>query len=118
MYQQLIGGVTTQLPEAHRRRWSFYSMLPNLGIDVFPDQMDFFQVLPRGPGQMHDPRRLLRIAGRAARDASDALPVEADQPAGPARGRVPLPAGATGTRLQQLRAGAAVAARELHVGFP
>jgi phenylpropionate dioxygenase-like ring-hydroxylating dioxygenase large terminal subunit len=26
-------------------------MLPNLGIDVFPDQMDFFQVLPRGPGQ-------------------------------------------------------------------
>ena len=26
-------------------------MLPNLGIDVFPDQMDFFQVLPRGPGK-------------------------------------------------------------------
>ncbi len=39
------------LPEGHRRRWSFYSMLPNLGIDVFPDQMDFFQVLPRGPGK-------------------------------------------------------------------
>ncbi|HEY3786992.1 MAG TPA: aromatic ring-hydroxylating dioxygenase subunit alpha [Steroidobacteraceae bacterium] len=51
MYQQLIGQVTTDLPEAHRRRWSFYSMLPNLGIDVFPDQMDFFQVLPRGPGK-------------------------------------------------------------------
>jgi len=26
-------------------------MLPNLGVDVFPDQMDFFQVLPRGPGK-------------------------------------------------------------------
>jgi len=26
-------------------------MLPNLGIDVFPDQMDFFQVLPNGPGK-------------------------------------------------------------------
>jgi phenylpropionate dioxygenase-like ring-hydroxylating dioxygenase large terminal subunit len=25
--------------------------LPNLGIDVFPDQMDFFQVLPDGPGR-------------------------------------------------------------------
>ena len=51
MYQQLVGKVSADLPEAHRRRWSFYSMLPNLGIDVFPDQMDFFQVLPRGPGK-------------------------------------------------------------------
>jgi phenylpropionate dioxygenase-like ring-hydroxylating dioxygenase large terminal subunit len=51
MYQQLIVRVADDLPEPHRRRWSFYSMLPNLGIDVFPDQMDFFQVLPRGPGK-------------------------------------------------------------------
>jgi phenylpropionate dioxygenase-like ring-hydroxylating dioxygenase large terminal subunit len=51
LYQRLITQVSTDLPEPHRRRWSFYSMLPNLGIDVFPDQMDFFQVLPRGPGK-------------------------------------------------------------------
>jgi phenylpropionate dioxygenase-like ring-hydroxylating dioxygenase large terminal subunit len=51
MYQQLIGQVTQHLPETHRKRWTFYSMLPNLGVDVFPDQMDFFQVLPRGPGK-------------------------------------------------------------------
>jgi phenylpropionate dioxygenase-like ring-hydroxylating dioxygenase large terminal subunit len=71
MYQQLIGQVTGDLPEDHRRRWSFYSMLPNLGIDVFPDQMDFFQVLPRGPGKCTirggsfarpDSRREMRIA--------------------------------------------------------
>jgi phenylpropionate dioxygenase-like ring-hydroxylating dioxygenase large terminal subunit len=71
MYQQLIGQVTGDLPEPHRRRWSFYSMLPNLGIDVFPDQMDFFQVLPRGPGKctirggsfaQPDSRREMRIA--------------------------------------------------------
>jgi phenylpropionate dioxygenase-like ring-hydroxylating dioxygenase large terminal subunit len=71
VYQQLIGKVTADLPEAHRRRWSFYSMLPNLGIDVFPDQMDFFQVLPRGPGRctirggsfaLPDERREMRIA--------------------------------------------------------
>jgi carnitine monooxygenase subunit len=45
-------------------------MLPNLGIDVFPDQMDFFQVLPRGPGKctirggsfaLPDERREMRI---------------------------------------------------------
>jgi phenylpropionate dioxygenase-like ring-hydroxylating dioxygenase large terminal subunit len=51
MYQELIGKVTADLPQTHRQRWTFYSMLPNLGVDVFPDQMDFFQVLPRGPGK-------------------------------------------------------------------
>ena len=50
MYQGLVGSVTTHLPEAERRCWRFYSMLPNLGLDVYPDQMDFFQVLPNGPG--------------------------------------------------------------------
>jgi len=50
-YQQLVGRVSGHLPEAGRRSWRFYSMLPNLGIDVFPEQMDFFQVLPAGPGK-------------------------------------------------------------------
>jgi len=50
-YQRLIGKVATHLPEDQRRCWRFYSALPNLGIDVFPDQMDFFQVLPDGPGR-------------------------------------------------------------------
>jgi phenylpropionate dioxygenase-like ring-hydroxylating dioxygenase large terminal subunit len=71
LYQRLIGEVTQDLPESHRRRWSFYSMLPNLGIDVFPDQMDFFQVLPRGPGKCTirggsfgrpDERRAMKVA--------------------------------------------------------
>jgi phenylpropionate dioxygenase-like ring-hydroxylating dioxygenase large terminal subunit len=70
MYKRMIEGVSQQLPEAHRKRWSFYSMLPNLGIDVFPDQMDFFQVLPRGPGKctirggsfaLPDERREMRV---------------------------------------------------------
>ncbi len=71
MYQRLICRVAGDLPEPHRRQWAFYSMLPNLGIDVFPDQMDFFQVLPRGPGKCTirgatfahpDSRREMRIA--------------------------------------------------------
>jgi phenylpropionate dioxygenase-like ring-hydroxylating dioxygenase large terminal subunit len=70
MYQKLVGTVATDLPERKRRCWSFYSMLPNLGIDIFPDQMDFFQVLPRGPGKctirggtfaLPDSRREMRI---------------------------------------------------------
>ena len=51
MYQRLVGKTVTHLPEDQRRSWRFYSALPNLGIDVFPDQMDFFQVLPSGPGK-------------------------------------------------------------------
>jgi len=71
MYQKLIGSVSGQLPEPNRRCWRFYSMLPNLGLDVYPDQMDFFQVLPRGPGRsiirgavfgLPDERREMRIA--------------------------------------------------------
>jgi phenylpropionate dioxygenase-like ring-hydroxylating dioxygenase large terminal subunit len=51
MYQRMVGQVATHLPEKTRRCWRFLSALPNLGIDVFPDQMDFFQLLPAGPGR-------------------------------------------------------------------
>jgi len=51
LYQSLIGKAAGHLPGDLRRCWRFYSALPNLGIDVFPDQMDFFQVLPAGPGK-------------------------------------------------------------------
>src|SRR3984893_6647834 len=51
LYQSLIGKAAGDLPEDLRRCWRFYSALPNLGMDVFPDQMDFFQVLPAGPGK-------------------------------------------------------------------
>jgi phenylpropionate dioxygenase-like ring-hydroxylating dioxygenase large terminal subunit len=51
LYQKLVAGAVMHLPENLRRSWRFYSALPNLGIDVFPDQMDFFQLLPGGPGK-------------------------------------------------------------------
>ena len=51
LYQSLIGRAATHLPEDQRRVWRFYSALPNLGVDVYPDMMDFFQVLPAGPGK-------------------------------------------------------------------
>lgn len=69
-YQKLVGSTVTHLPEAYRRCWRFYSMLPNLGIDVYPELMDFFQVLPRGPGKcviryaifgLPDERREMRV---------------------------------------------------------
>jgi phenylpropionate dioxygenase-like ring-hydroxylating dioxygenase large terminal subunit len=71
LYQRMIRKAATHLPEDLRRCWRFYSALPNLGIDVFPDQMDFFQVLPNGPGRciirgavfgLPDERREMRAA--------------------------------------------------------
>jgi phenylpropionate dioxygenase-like ring-hydroxylating dioxygenase large terminal subunit len=71
VYQKYVGAVTAaHLPEPNRRSWRFYSCLPNLGIDVMPEQVDFFQVLPRGPGKalirgaafgMPDDRREMRL---------------------------------------------------------
>jgi len=51
LYQSIIGKAVAHLPEKLRGCWRFYSALPNLGIDVFPDQIDFFQLLPGGPGK-------------------------------------------------------------------
>jgi phenylpropionate dioxygenase-like ring-hydroxylating dioxygenase large terminal subunit len=53
LYQSLIGRAVAplDLPQDQKRSWRFYSALPNLGIDIYPDQMDFFQVLPAGPGK-------------------------------------------------------------------
>ena len=52
IYQRHVGEVTApHLPDPNRRSWRFYSCLPNLGIDIMPEQMDFFQVLPKGPGK-------------------------------------------------------------------
>ena len=69
-YQKLVGPTIQHLPESHSRCWRFFSVLPNLGIDVYPELMDFFQVLPRGPGKctiryaifaLPDERREMRV---------------------------------------------------------
>jgi phenylpropionate dioxygenase-like ring-hydroxylating dioxygenase large terminal subunit len=69
-YQRLVGATVDHLPDDYKRCWRFYSALPNLGIDVYPELMDFFQVLPRGPGRctiryaifgLPDERREMRV---------------------------------------------------------
>ena len=70
IYQRYVSELTSYLPEPNRRSWRFYSCLPNLGIDVFPEQIDFFQVFPHGPGKtlvrsavfgLADERREMRL---------------------------------------------------------
>jgi phenylpropionate dioxygenase-like ring-hydroxylating dioxygenase large terminal subunit len=39
------------LPEDRQRAWLYYSMFPSLAFDVYPDQIDYFQILPIAPGR-------------------------------------------------------------------
>ena len=72
-YQTLLARTAIDLPDDLCRSWRFYSGLPNLGMDLYPEQMDFFQILPRGPGRCSiryalfghpDDRREIRVLRR------------------------------------------------------
>lgn len=49
MYQRLSPRAFAGMPEPARTTWLFCFMPINIGIDVFPDSIDIFQVLPTGP---------------------------------------------------------------------
>jgi carnitine monooxygenase subunit len=44
-YQALLEGFD-HLPPALRRTWNYYKLWPNLAFDVYPDQVDFMQMVP------------------------------------------------------------------------
>jgi phenylpropionate dioxygenase-like ring-hydroxylating dioxygenase large terminal subunit len=59
------------LPSGLRRRWNYFLLWPNLAFDLYPDQIDFMQMLPLGPDRTlireipyghADDRREMRIA--------------------------------------------------------
>ena len=43
--------VIEHLPEDMRRRWTYFGLYPNVLFDIYPEWLDFFQVLPLGPGR-------------------------------------------------------------------
>ncbi len=49
MYQRLAPRAFADMPEEARATWVFGFMPVNIGFDVFPDSMDIFQILPKGP---------------------------------------------------------------------
>lgn len=61
----------SQLPQEFQRSWRYYSTFPNLAFDIYPDQIDYFQILPIAPGRslsrshayaLPDNRREMRAA--------------------------------------------------------
>ena len=49
-YEKLLPAFE-HLPEELRRRWTYVTLFPNVSFDVFADKMDFFQLVPVGPGE-------------------------------------------------------------------
>ncbi len=49
-YQTILPAID-HLPEERRRAWAYYTLQPNLAFDLYPDMIDFFHVLPLGPGK-------------------------------------------------------------------
>jgi phenylpropionate dioxygenase-like ring-hydroxylating dioxygenase large terminal subunit len=70
MYQSLLPPVP-DLPEDRQRHWTYFKLWPNVAFDIYPDQVDFMQWLPIGPGEslireisyvLPDERREMRAA--------------------------------------------------------
>ena len=39
------------LPESMRRRWTYLGLFPNVFFDIYPEWLDFFQLIPLGAGR-------------------------------------------------------------------
>lgn len=48
MYQTLLPRVP-YLPEDRQRLWTYFKLWPNVAFDVYPDQVDFMQMIPISP---------------------------------------------------------------------
>jgi carnitine monooxygenase subunit len=42
---------TAHLPRERQRLWSYYFVWPNFAFDIYPDQIDFMQMIPVAPGR-------------------------------------------------------------------
>ena len=40
-----------RLPKTLRRRWTYYALYPNTFFDIYPEYMDFFQIIPVSHGR-------------------------------------------------------------------
>lgn len=61
-YQTLLPELA-HLPEDRRRAWAYYTLLPNVAIDVYCDHVDVFHVIPVAPGKCRYRGRSYRLPG-------------------------------------------------------
>jgi phenylpropionate dioxygenase-like ring-hydroxylating dioxygenase large terminal subunit len=70
LYQAVLPN-TPHLPHDRQRLWTYFKLWPNVAFDIYPDQVDFMQMIPVSPTQtlireiayVHpDSRREMRVA--------------------------------------------------------
>lgn len=70
MYQALLPKAP-HLPEERQRLWTYFKLWPNVAFDIYPDQIDFMQMIPISPTETlireiayahPDPRREMHAA--------------------------------------------------------
>jgi len=70
MYQRILPRVA-HLPDERQRLWIYFKLWPNVAFDIYPDQIDFMQMIPVSPTETlireiayahPDPRREMRAA--------------------------------------------------------
>jgi phenylpropionate dioxygenase-like ring-hydroxylating dioxygenase large terminal subunit/AcrR family transcriptional regulator len=44
--------VIEHLPEDMRRRWTYFGLFPSVYFDIYPEWLDYFQILPLGAGRI------------------------------------------------------------------
>lgn len=62
LYQRLLPDLDHLSPE-RQRAWTFYACPPNVAFDIYPDQIDYFHVVPLGPGRCALRGRAYKLAG-------------------------------------------------------
>ncbi len=67
LYQRLVRPMG-KLTEADRRVWRFLFIYPNTAIDLYPDQVGYWQINPAGPERTRDAFALLRPGEEGVRD--------------------------------------------------
>jgi phenylpropionate dioxygenase-like ring-hydroxylating dioxygenase large terminal subunit len=68
-YGRLLPDVP-HLPEALKRRWTYLFLYPAVSLELYPDMLDYFHILPAGPG-----RSILRWRAYARPDDRRAMQV-------------------------------------------
>lgn len=59
-YQKLLPSLD-HLPDDRRRAWAYYTLLPNIGLDLYCDHVDIFHVIPVAPGKCRYRGRSYRL---------------------------------------------------------
>ena len=106
MYQALLPKAP-HLPEERQRLWTYFKLWPNVAFDIYPDQIDFMQMIPISPTETLIREIAYAHPDAAARNACGALSELAHQSPGERRGQGAHRTGADRHGIAQLHAGSA-----------